>query len=144
MRLYPVPKFTSGFKADTTGSQYFGLRSQNSAADTTVGEEIIIRKYSQTDGNGELTQYITTTPRLLGCKNSFSTSLLASLTMDTLIKKTTHTSRGFTYTYYVSRESAGKPTILLLHGWPDHEQCGKTLQSSISYQLATVSSSLTA
>jgi pimeloyl-ACP methyl ester carboxylesterase len=76
--------------------------------------------YSQTDGNGELTQYITTTPTLLGCKIGFSTSLLANLTMDTLIKKTAHTSRGFTYTYSVSRASAGKSTILLLHGWPDH------------------------
>lgn len=40
--------------------------------------------------------------------------------METLIKKTAHTSRGSTYICYVSRESAGKPTILLLHGWPDH------------------------
>jgi soluble epoxide hydrolase/lipid-phosphate phosphatase len=40
--------------------------------------------------------------------------------MNTLIKKTAHTSRGFTYTYYISREWAGKPAILLLHGWPDH------------------------
>jgi len=40
--------------------------------------------------------------------------------MDTLSKKTIHTTRGFKYTYYVSPASSGKPTILLLHGWPDH------------------------
>jgi len=39
--------------------------------------------------------------------------------MDTLTKKTIQTSRGFTYTYYVSKASKGKPTIFLLHGWPD-------------------------
>jgi soluble epoxide hydrolase/lipid-phosphate phosphatase len=68
----------------------------------------------------ELTEHITTTPRQLGCKTGFSTPLLADFTMEILIKKTTHTSRGFTYTYFVSRASAGKSTILLLHGWPDH------------------------
>jgi len=39
--------------------------------------------------------------------------------MDTLTKKTIQTSRGFKYTYYVSPASPGKPTIFLLHGWPD-------------------------
>jgi soluble epoxide hydrolase/lipid-phosphate phosphatase len=39
--------------------------------------------------------------------------------MDTLTKRTVQTLRGFTYTYYVSPASAGKPIILLLHGWPD-------------------------
>lgn len=39
--------------------------------------------------------------------------------MDTLTKKTIETSRGFTYTYYVSPAALGKPTIFLLHGWPD-------------------------
>lgn len=37
--------------------------------------------------------------------------------MDTLTKKTLKTSRGFLYTYYTS---LGKPTVFLLHGWPDH------------------------
>lgn len=40
--------------------------------------------------------------------------------MDTLKKKTVTTSRGFSYTYYTSTPLNGKPTILLLHGWPDH------------------------
>ncbi|KAL6694250.1 Alpha/Beta hydrolase protein [Trichoderma pleuroticola] len=40
--------------------------------------------------------------------------------MDTLTKKTIKVSRGFSYTYYASTASSGKPTILLLHGWPDH------------------------
>jgi soluble epoxide hydrolase / lipid-phosphate phosphatase len=39
--------------------------------------------------------------------------------MDTLTKKTIQTPRGFTYTYYVSPASLGKPTIYLIHGWPD-------------------------
>ncbi|KAE9372744.1 alpha/beta-hydrolase [Stipitochalara longipes BDJ] len=39
--------------------------------------------------------------------------------MDILTKKTVQTSRGFTYTYYVSPASSGKPTVFLLHGWPD-------------------------
>ena len=39
--------------------------------------------------------------------------------MDTLTKKTLQTSRGFTYTYYVSSALPGKPTLFLLHGWPD-------------------------
>ncbi|KAK4065871.1 uncharacterized protein Triagg1_8423 [Trichoderma aggressivum f. europaeum] len=40
--------------------------------------------------------------------------------MDTLTKKVAKVSRGFSYTYYASTASSGKPTILLLHGWPDH------------------------
>ncbi|KAL6884433.1 Alpha/Beta hydrolase protein [Trichoderma evansii] len=40
--------------------------------------------------------------------------------MNTLKKKTVTTSRGFSYTYYTSTSLNGKPTILLLHGWPDH------------------------
>ncbi|ROW02742.1 hypothetical protein VSDG_01704 [Cytospora chrysosperma] len=39
--------------------------------------------------------------------------------MDSLIKKTTTTKRGFTYNYYVSPAAAGKPTLLLQHGFPD-------------------------
>lgn len=39
--------------------------------------------------------------------------------MDRLTKRTLKTSRGFTYIYYVSAASEGKPTIMLLHGWPD-------------------------
>jgi soluble epoxide hydrolase / lipid-phosphate phosphatase len=39
--------------------------------------------------------------------------------MDTLTKKTLASSRGFTYTYYLSPARPGKPTVMLLHGWPD-------------------------
>jgi pimeloyl-ACP methyl ester carboxylesterase len=39
--------------------------------------------------------------------------------MDTLTKKTITTKRGFEYTYYVSPAAAGKPTLLLHHGFPD-------------------------
>lgn len=39
--------------------------------------------------------------------------------MDSLSKKTITTKRGFTYTYYVSPAAAGKPTVLLQHGFPD-------------------------
>lgn len=39
--------------------------------------------------------------------------------MDSLTKKTLTTKRGFTYTYYVSPAAAGKPTLLLQHGFPD-------------------------
>jgi soluble epoxide hydrolase/lipid-phosphate phosphatase len=36
-----------------------------------------------------------------------------------LIKRTLDTSRGYKYNYYISPAAAHKPTILLLHGWPD-------------------------
>lgn len=39
--------------------------------------------------------------------------------MDSLAKKTLTVSRSLTYTYYVSPAEAGRPTVLLLHGWPD-------------------------
>lgn len=41
--------------------------------------------------------------------------------MDALPKKTFKTSRNFTYTYYDHKPSTSgsKPTLLLLHGWPD-------------------------
>lgn len=39
--------------------------------------------------------------------------------MDSLTKKTLTTKRGFDYTYYVSPADKGKPTLLLLHGFPD-------------------------
>lgn len=39
--------------------------------------------------------------------------------MDTLTKKTLTTTRGYTYTYYVSPAKEGKPTVLLQHGFPD-------------------------
>lgn len=39
--------------------------------------------------------------------------------MDTLHKKTLNVSRGLTYTYYTSPAKAQKPTLLLLHGFPD-------------------------
>lgn len=39
-----------------------------------------------------------------------------------LTKKTLAGSRGFTYTYYVAPARNSKPSILLLHGWPDSAQ----------------------
>ncbi|KAL1311799.1 hypothetical protein AAFC00_001881 [Neodothiora populina] len=39
--------------------------------------------------------------------------------MDKITKKTLDVSRGLTYTYYTSPAKAGKPTVLLLHGFPD-------------------------
>ncbi|KUI71017.1 Bifunctional epoxide hydrolase 2 [Cytospora mali] len=39
--------------------------------------------------------------------------------MDRLTKKTLTTKRGFTYTYYMFPAASGKPTLLLLHGFPD-------------------------
>ncbi|OBS16270.1 hypothetical protein FPOA_13063 [Fusarium poae] len=36
-----------------------------------------------------------------------------------LNKKTLEVSRGFTYTYYTSPAAAGKPALILFHGWPD-------------------------
>lgn len=39
--------------------------------------------------------------------------------MNTLTEKTVQTTRGFTYTYYVSSAQAGEATIFLIHGWPD-------------------------
>jgi pimeloyl-ACP methyl ester carboxylesterase len=37
-----------------------------------------------------------------------------------LTPKTLRVSRGYNYTYYVSPAEASKPTLLLLHGWPNH------------------------
>lgn len=42
--------------------------------------------------------------------------------MDTLTKKTITTKRGFEYTYYVTPAAAGKPTLLLHHGFPDQAE----------------------
>ncbi|POS73050.1 hypothetical protein DHEL01_v208561 [Diaporthe helianthi] len=39
--------------------------------------------------------------------------------MDTITKKTITTKRGFKYTYYVSPAASRKPTLILLHGFPD-------------------------
>ncbi|POS71370.1 hypothetical protein DHEL01_v210238 [Diaporthe helianthi] len=39
--------------------------------------------------------------------------------MNTLTKKKISTKRGFEYTYFVSSAAAGKPTVLLQHGFPD-------------------------
>lgn len=47
--------------------------------------------------------------------------------MDTLTKKTHKTSRGLSYTYYVSAASPNKPTLLLLHGFPDHAEMWENL-----------------
>lgn len=50
--------------------------------------------------------------------------------MDTLSKKSLQTSRGFTYTYYVSKALAQKPTVLLLHGWPDSAKLWEDLATN--------------
>ncbi|KAH0831653.1 hypothetical protein AYO21_01852 [Fonsecaea monophora] len=39
--------------------------------------------------------------------------------MDLLEKKTLKVTRGFTYTYYTSPAKDGRPTLLLIHGFPD-------------------------
>ena len=39
--------------------------------------------------------------------------------MEKLEKKTLDVSRGFTYTYYTSPAKDKKPTLLLIHGFPD-------------------------
>ncbi|KAK7744765.1 hypothetical protein SLS62_010068 [Diatrype stigma] len=39
--------------------------------------------------------------------------------MDTLEHKTVTTSRGFTYSYYISQPTSSKPPLLLQHGFPD-------------------------
>jgi soluble epoxide hydrolase / lipid-phosphate phosphatase len=39
--------------------------------------------------------------------------------MDKLEKKQLDVSRGFTWTYYTSAAKDGKPTVLLIHGFPD-------------------------
>ncbi|KIX93611.1 uncharacterized protein Z520_10789 [Fonsecaea multimorphosa CBS 102226] len=39
--------------------------------------------------------------------------------MDRLEKKTLKVTRGFTYTYYTSPAKDGRPTLLLVHGFPD-------------------------
>ncbi|RMZ67939.1 epoxide hydrolase [Pyrenophora seminiperda CCB06] len=40
--------------------------------------------------------------------------------MDGFERKTLKTSRGYTYTYYTSPGNNSLPTLLFLHGWPDH------------------------
>ncbi|KAF5007500.1 hypothetical protein FDECE_6172 [Fusarium decemcellulare] len=42
-----------------------------------------------------------------------------AMDLSKLKKKTYETTRGFTYTCYISPAQGNKPTILLLHGWPD-------------------------
>ncbi|KAK2040633.1 alpha/beta-hydrolase [Colletotrichum somersetense] len=37
-----------------------------------------------------------------------------------LNKKTANVPRGFTYTYHTSPAKYSKPTLILLHGWPDN------------------------
>jgi soluble epoxide hydrolase / lipid-phosphate phosphatase len=39
--------------------------------------------------------------------------------MDQLEKKTLKVSRGFTYTYYTSPAQDYKPTLFMVHGFPD-------------------------
>jgi pimeloyl-ACP methyl ester carboxylesterase len=47
--------------------------------------------------------------------------------MDAVTKKTVKTSRGYTYTYLVSPAAPRKPTLLLLHGFPDTAQMWEDL-----------------
>lgn len=39
--------------------------------------------------------------------------------MESLQRRTINTSRGFTYSYYISEPVSSKPTLLLQHGFPD-------------------------
>lgn len=39
--------------------------------------------------------------------------------MNKLSRKSIQTTRGLSYVYFVSPASPGKPTIFLLHGWPN-------------------------
>ncbi|KAI8958941.1 alpha/beta-hydrolase [Daldinia sp. FL1419] len=39
--------------------------------------------------------------------------------MDSFQRKTVTTTRGFTYSYYVSKPNSSRPTLLLQHGFPD-------------------------
>ena len=41
------------------------------------------------------------------------------MSLETLTQKSHTVSRGFTYNYYTHNARAGKPTVLLIHGWPD-------------------------
>jgi pimeloyl-ACP methyl ester carboxylesterase len=40
--------------------------------------------------------------------------------MDIFLKKTLKTSRGYTYTYYVSSGDQALPTLFFQHAWPEH------------------------
>ncbi len=40
-------------------------------------------------------------------------------TMERLNQKTITVSRSYTYTYYTHPANEGRPTVLLIHGWPD-------------------------
>ncbi|RYN21230.1 hypothetical protein AA0114_g12952 [Alternaria tenuissima] len=59
--------------------------------------------------------------------------------MDAFQKKTIKTLRGYTYTYYVSHGDASLPTLILLHGWPDHaamwKDVAKGLKSSTRHAM---------
>src|SRR4051794_27188316 len=56
-----------------------------------------------------------------------------SLRMHHLPQKTFPTSRSLTYTYYSSTKPASaKPTLLLLHGWPDSAHLWASLSSSLA------------
>jgi soluble epoxide hydrolase/lipid-phosphate phosphatase len=47
--------------------------------------------------------------------------------MDAFERKTLKTSRGYTYTYYVSPGDKALPTLLFQHGWPDHAAMWKNV-----------------
>ncbi|KAL5592514.1 hypothetical protein FOBRF1_013540 [Fusarium oxysporum] len=44
---------------------------------------------------------------------------MAAMDLSKLTKKTLEVSRGFNYTYYTSPSQGSKPTLILIHGWPD-------------------------
>jgi pimeloyl-ACP methyl ester carboxylesterase len=52
------------------------------------------------------------------------------MAMNLVLQKSLKTSRNYTYTYYTSPADAGKPTILLLHGFPDHAMEWKDLAAN--------------
>lgn len=45
-------------------------------------------------------------------------------------KKLAQVARGFQYSYYFSTAKKGKPTLLLLHGWPDHAAAWEELANN--------------
>ncbi|KAI1394614.1 alpha/beta-hydrolase [Hypoxylon fuscum] len=52
--------------------------------------------------------------------------------MDSHRRKTLKTSRGLTYTYYVSESPSSKPTLLLQHGFPDDACMWKGIASKLT------------
>jgi pimeloyl-ACP methyl ester carboxylesterase len=51
--------------------------------------------------------------------------------MDAFEKKTSKTSRGYTYTYYTAEGDKTLPTLFFQHGWPDHAEMWKEVATSL-------------